>query len=267
MPGSFSPAYFETLFWGDPLPTGFSERFAIISACSPTGRKWKEARNQAADQRLRMRTRRWRPHRLTGQSPDCEHTEPGWAIPCSKATAIKLGRAFQQDAIYWIQDGQVQVVDSSRNRPPQVVGSFHERFRSDAAATALLSTRWPSLVVGEANCRQFIKGARIKFSQSEWLLTGEASVSQYHAWKLQYFLLTDPICGLRALEEDELPCGNDGDENYEGVMGTRIVAILPDSLCDATTAAMKLWRSWKTDKACRPLDSFDSSPIFRLIVD
>ncbi len=257
---AYFPAYFETIFVGEPFRGGFPDKFAIISACSPTGKKWKEARNQAADQRLRLRTRRWGAHRLTGQSPDGQHTEPGWAVPCSKPTAIKLGKEFQQDAIYWVQDGQLNVLDTSRNRPPQVVGSFHEKFRTDVAVIPTLATRWPSLIVGENKCRQFIKDARIKLTQSEWLLTGEGSESVYHSWKLGYCLLTDPSCGLRALEENELPCGNDGDENYAGVIRTRIVAIVSDSLCDAKTAAAALWRAWEADEDARPLEYIDRSP-------
>ena len=59
----FIQEYFETIFIGEPLPDGFQSKFAIISAYSPTGTLWTEARNQLADQRLVARLQRWRPHR------------------------------------------------------------------------------------------------------------------------------------------------------------------------------------------------------------
>lgn len=132
----FIQEYFETIFIGEPLPDGFQSKFAIISAYSPTGTLWTEARNQLADQRLVARLQRWRPHRITGRSPDGNHVEPSWAVPCSKRTARQIASEFHQDAFFWVEDDELQIVDSSRSRPTEAAGSFKGKFIVEVSANA-----------------------------------------------------------------------------------------------------------------------------------
>ena len=180
----FHSAYFETCFVGEPIPPDFPASFAIISACAPTGERWPDDRNQVADQLLRMRVRRWRLHRITGGSPDGRHVEPGWAVPCSKRTALSIAQEFKQDAFYWIEGDVLQIVDSSQGRTPCTVGSFKEKFAAQVGYS--VAPIWRPLVVGESECSRFLRATGLDFAISELLYIGQGADSPFHQLKLGY---------------------------------------------------------------------------------
>ena len=250
----FHRAYFETCFVGEPIPSDFPASFAIISACAPTGESWPEGRNQVADQTLRMRAGRWRIHRITGRSPDGLHVEPGWAVPCSKRTALSIAREFQQDAFYWVEADFFEIVDSSQGRAPCTVGSFKEKFAAQVGYS--VAPIWRPLVVGESECSQFLGATGLNFGLSEMLFIGQGADSPNHQWKLGYWILFDAKSGVRALREVEFPCGNDGDDDDEPTLDSRIVAILVDSTARQEVAAGRLFEGWSAHKEARNIDDF-----------
>lgn len=141
---AYCPAYFGTVFFGDPIPAGWLKNFAVVTGYAPTGETWTDARNLLADQALRRRLRRWQPLRVTGRSTDGQHAEPGWLVPCSKVTAVKIGREFQQDAIFWIQNDHLQVVGTSQqNRRPQSAGRFRAKYSFQRRRSATLEATSP----------------------------------------------------------------------------------------------------------------------------
>jgi hypothetical protein len=256
----FHRAYFETCFVGEPIPSDFPASFAIISACSPTGERWPEDRNQVADQLLKMRVRRWRSHRITGRSPDGHHVEPGWAVPCSKLTAISIAREFQQDAFYWVEADFFEIVDSSQGRASCTVGSFKEKFATQIGYS--VAPIWRPLVVGESECSQFLRATGLDFALSELLFIGQGADSPYHQWKLGYWILSDAKSGVRVLNEVEFPCGTVGDDDSEPTLGSRIVAILVDSTARQEVAAKRLFEGWSAHKEARHIDEiFDISKL------
>lgn len=125
---AFHPAYFETVFTGALAAGELPAAFAIITAYAPTGQIWSEEQNLIADGRLKIRLAQWPCWRITGQTPDGSHAEPGWAVECDQATALAIGREFQQDAIYWVTRDDLIILDSSGSRPPAQVGKFHLRY-------------------------------------------------------------------------------------------------------------------------------------------
>jgi hypothetical protein len=256
----FHKAYFETCFVGEPIPSDFPASFAIISACAPTGERWPEDRNQVADQLLRMRVRRWRLHRITGRSPDGRHVEPGWAVPCSKRTALSIAREFQQDAFYWVEADVFEIVDSSQGRAPCTVGRFKEKFAAQVGYS--VAPTWRPLVVGESECSQFLGATGLDLGLPELLFIGQGADSPNHQWKLGYWILFDAKSGVRALKEVEFPCGNDGDDDGEPTLGSRIIAILVDSTARLEVAAKRLFEGWSAHKEARHIDEiFDISKL------
>lgn len=86
--------------------------FAIITAHNPFGEIHSSRVNAAADQRLGQRLREMglEPFRVTGCSADRTHAEAGWGAVMTLDDAIRTGREFEQDAIFWIENGTLHLV-------------------------------------------------------------------------------------------------------------------------------------------------------------
>jgi hypothetical protein len=87
--------------------------FAIITAHNPDGLTQSDPANQDADEALRLLiTATGLPHfRITGMSRDEVHQEPGWGIACSKNVAIAWGKQCKQQAIFWVEQGELILID------------------------------------------------------------------------------------------------------------------------------------------------------------
>lgn len=148
MPDSFHRAYAQVVFTGAYFPAKFPAQFAIISAYATTGEHWSDAENMEADERLRKRLAPWPSHRVTGQSPDGKHAEPSWAVACSQAIAVAIGRDYKQDAIFWVEAGALSIVDCAGIRPAQCVGSFVDKFSRGAEKNSVTVGSKPSSQAG-----------------------------------------------------------------------------------------------------------------------
>lgn len=125
---SFPSNYYETRFSFENAPAPLPSRFAIITAHNPMDRRWSPRMNAAADHRLRrLLERKLLPHfRATGHAPDHSHTEPGWAVVTDLDTALAISRRFKQRALWWIEDGQLQLI-ASPGTPREHLGPFLEK--------------------------------------------------------------------------------------------------------------------------------------------
>ena len=86
--------------------------FAIITAHNPKGEILTPCQNGLLDRKLQREI-----HRLgllyramIGTSQDRKHMEKSWAVATDKASAIKLGILFNQNAIYYVEADQLQLV-------------------------------------------------------------------------------------------------------------------------------------------------------------
>lgn len=124
-------AYLETIFIAKEAPEGgWPRQFAVLTACNPcsSGERKDDA---AATVRLRKRLSRsgHKRYRITGSSPDWNHQEVSFAAwNLSLDEAMEIGREFQQNAIFWIDEGRIEVV-SCENGERKFVGMWGERFR------------------------------------------------------------------------------------------------------------------------------------------
>ncbi len=98
--------------WFESARSEVAAAFAIITAHNPFGSKRTAEQNTAADQHLEQQLRElgMEPFRVIGYSPDRSHAEAGWGAAMSLEDAIRIGRAFQQDAIYWVENGNLHLV-------------------------------------------------------------------------------------------------------------------------------------------------------------
>lgn len=100
------------MFHAEVPPEGWPTAFAIVTGCNPNGKDAGVAQNVQFDRRLSERLiaqRRWH-WRVTGGSPDFEHSEPGYAMVLPFHAAIDMGREFKQEAIFWIEDDDLCVI-------------------------------------------------------------------------------------------------------------------------------------------------------------
>jgi hypothetical protein len=121
--------YFETVFLAEEKIKEWPDEFAIITAWAPTGEIWQDDQNRAADRRLHkelLRREVWL-RRLTGQSPNAMHSEPGWAVAVPFETACDIGESFLQVAIYFVSDDDLLVSFCDWRRRLLRVGPFLER--------------------------------------------------------------------------------------------------------------------------------------------
>jgi len=125
--------YLQTVFLlKKPAPDTWQDTFAVITACNPLGQLVDEAANRSATVCLRKAISRLglNRHRVTGVSADMKHREASFALwGCGLAAALDLGRQFNQDAIFWVQDGRLDVVSCATGER-QHVALWTQRLRS-----------------------------------------------------------------------------------------------------------------------------------------
>lgn len=259
---AFHPAYFETVFTGALAAGELPAAFAIITAYAPTGQIWSDEQNRLADGRLKIRLAQWPCWRITGQTPDGSHAEPGWAVECDQATALVIGREFKQDAIYWVSQDDLVILDSSGHRAPVLAGGIRSRYRQ-LNSTDLHGA--PTFVTSDL-CSRFVREAALQFDSSAYLFEGEGGDSVYHSWRFTYALLRSTTQGVWALEETELSFPDDDDDDQVPEATSRIVALVVDPKLDAMHAVGVLLKLWMQATSRRIDGVLDYSALGKQIV-
>ena len=113
-----------------PLSANIS--FAIITAHNPNGKVLTSCQNGLLDRKLQHEIEKLRqPYRaMMGTSSDRRHMEKSWAVSTDKASAVFLGRKFHQNAIYFVEHDQLQLIPclfSSTQYKEQIIGHFSSR--------------------------------------------------------------------------------------------------------------------------------------------
>ncbi len=105
-----NPAYETSVF---EVKGELSQNFLIITAYNPKGLNAPLSRNLHQDATLKsvLVNRGLAPVRVTGQSPDGQHQEPGWAVELDLNTGLEIARIFKQLAIYSVENNLLSLID------------------------------------------------------------------------------------------------------------------------------------------------------------
>lgn len=114
-------------------PFGLSERYAIITACNPKGEMLTDCENRARDYRLQklMSQHKANYRCVYGCSPDLSYREKSWMVNLEKDQAIEVGKAFDQNAIYWVEDGLLFLTPCLSSENEETVGAVSSRIIAD----------------------------------------------------------------------------------------------------------------------------------------
>lgn len=103
--------------------------FSIITACNPNSELLDEHQNDKLMKRLCRELKELEFKTLIGASPDFLHQEQSFAVKCSKQKAILLAKAFQQNAIFWVEDGELSIEPAVLQFDRIILGRFSDRIK------------------------------------------------------------------------------------------------------------------------------------------
>ena len=122
--------YFKTIFIVKDGVIQFPDSFAILTACNPMDRELSDKENKLRNREMRslLAEEELDYSELVGSSPDGSHQEPSFAVSCKLEDAIDWANRFEQRAIFWIEENQLQII-ASENGDRFQLGPFRERIR------------------------------------------------------------------------------------------------------------------------------------------
>ena len=120
--------YFDTVFLDAAPSRGFPESFAILTAFNPMDQILSQEENTKRNRHLLDILKSQGHYRGTiiGSSEDFTHQEPSLIAEAPKAQAIKLGLEFDQRAIFWVSNDQLEIIECS-TEIERSSGSFRKR--------------------------------------------------------------------------------------------------------------------------------------------
>ncbi|MCU4675587.1 DUF3293 domain-containing protein [Catenovulum sp. 2E275] len=103
--------YSETVFLLEQ-PLGEQIDFAIITAYNPKGQACTLGFNRLQDKALQADITNFRTpyRRLWGCSPQLDYSEKSWAVSINKQQALTLATKYQQNALYWVEQGELFLI-------------------------------------------------------------------------------------------------------------------------------------------------------------
>lgn len=105
-------------------------KFAIVTACNPLGKILSESENESLLKNMQTKLTAIDFKIVTGASPDLSHQEKSFAVNCSKPKAVSLAKSFQQNAIFWVDNGEVTIEPVSLSFEPVHIGRFVDRIKT-----------------------------------------------------------------------------------------------------------------------------------------
>lgn len=122
---AYDQAHFQLDSPAVDLPVGFG----IVTACNPMGVTVEASVNEGLDRDLGLfLLGQGIPHfRITGGSRDMSHAEPGYGCAVDPERIVELGRQWNQEAVFWVQEDQLFLVSCDGSKREEPLGSFRKR--------------------------------------------------------------------------------------------------------------------------------------------
>ena len=124
------PGYFGARLDASPPPGGYPPEFWVITACDPLGQALTDGENA---ERMREFERGladlgWRHFPVTGYDPrpGGTHREQGFGVVCDGREAMRLGRKWEQVAVFLVRGGMVWLVFCSQAEERFFLRSWEE---------------------------------------------------------------------------------------------------------------------------------------------
>ncbi len=121
--------YRQTIFLHQaPLPSWHT--FLVLTADNPRGCTLSAhdnaCRQSQLERSLKARGLAYSP--IVGAAPDLSHSEASYMILCTYEQAIKLAAEFEQNALFWVERGQLWLIPCLlKEVEPQSLGAWSER--------------------------------------------------------------------------------------------------------------------------------------------
>ncbi len=118
-------------------PLGKHLSYAIVTAENPAGVMVPDSVNLMLDNAIQARIIQMscQYRCLYGCSPDYSHYEKSWALVIEKHKAIQLAKEFEQNAIYWVEKGELYLT-------PVCMEGVREESLGDFGSRCV-ATSWP----------------------------------------------------------------------------------------------------------------------------
>ena len=122
--------YQDTIFLSHQ-PFSDQASFAIISAANPMGKVCNQGFNLCMNKAFAtvLEQSLYRFRSITGASPCLTFQEASWAVFCQKEQALELAKSWRQNAIYWVEQGDLWLIPVLLSEAPVALGDFKQRVR------------------------------------------------------------------------------------------------------------------------------------------
>lgn len=124
MSRNFTALYQDVIFISEDKIE--AETFAIITACNPLGRVLNQEANTDLTGDLKSQLEPESCQNLIGASPDKSHQEVSFLWQTDKSKAVELASQFLQNAIYWIENGELFLVPVKMSGEEVSMGKFRD---------------------------------------------------------------------------------------------------------------------------------------------
>jgi hypothetical protein len=123
-----NPAYRHARFRAEIPHGGMPDAFGVVTACNPNGKTIADAENISRTEAFRekLETLGLEHFPVTGYDPLTPHEEAGFGVVCDPETALAFGREWEQEAIFWVQLGQVTLVSCSEDSEESPLGAWSD---------------------------------------------------------------------------------------------------------------------------------------------
>jgi hypothetical protein len=97
-------------------------RYAIITACNPRSRKLSDQENCIKNRELQRNLAHFHYASVNVGDPSFEWVEASFAVDISLSQACELAQKYEQNAIYWVENGVLSLVSCDEDQTKKNLG-------------------------------------------------------------------------------------------------------------------------------------------------